>query len=202
MSASTHCTDRHRHGFFDSRARLNPPLRQQRDRDALRVGLADAPSMRWYQTTRPWMTMPRCCPLPERARCHRAGTAAEPGLQVASGQRCAFDACTVRGDRQSGATAWQGFGSRQGRTGHLAVGGLGDVCVFDPQARWTVRAMRWSARASTHRFQVMSCLAVRCTMVGGHVVFRAVQQRKARVMTGLWLLEAGHRWLAAGLQLY
>jgi dihydroorotase len=28
-------------GYFDSRARLNPPLRQQRDRDALRAGLAD-----------------------------------------------------------------------------------------------------------------------------------------------------------------
>jgi dihydroorotase len=28
-------------GYFDSRARLNPPLRQQRDRDALSAGLAD-----------------------------------------------------------------------------------------------------------------------------------------------------------------
>jgi 1-acyl-sn-glycerol-3-phosphate acyltransferase len=28
-------------GYFDSRARLNPPLRQQRDRDALRAALAD-----------------------------------------------------------------------------------------------------------------------------------------------------------------
>ena len=28
-------------GFFDSRARLNPPLRQQRDREALRAALAD-----------------------------------------------------------------------------------------------------------------------------------------------------------------
>ncbi len=28
-------------GYFDSRMRLNPPLRQQRDRDALRAGLAD-----------------------------------------------------------------------------------------------------------------------------------------------------------------
>ena len=28
-------------GYFDSRMRLNPPLRQQRDRDALREGLAD-----------------------------------------------------------------------------------------------------------------------------------------------------------------
>jgi len=28
-------------GFFDSRMRLTPPLRQQRDRDALRAGLAD-----------------------------------------------------------------------------------------------------------------------------------------------------------------
>ena len=30
-------------GYFDSRARLNPPLRQQRDRDALRAGFA-----RWH----------------------------------------------------------------------------------------------------------------------------------------------------------
>ncbi|HEX2677132.1 MAG TPA: dihydroorotase, partial [Polyangiales bacterium] len=37
---SLHLTD-HDIGYFDSRARLNPPLRQQRDRDALRAGLAD-----------------------------------------------------------------------------------------------------------------------------------------------------------------
>ena len=32
--------------YFDSRARLNPPLRQQRDRDALREALADGCSRR------------------------------------------------------------------------------------------------------------------------------------------------------------
>ena len=36
---SLHLTD-HDINYFDSRARLNPPLRQQRDRDALRAGLA------------------------------------------------------------------------------------------------------------------------------------------------------------------
>ena len=37
---SLHLTDQDI-GYFDSRARVNPPLRQQRDRDALRAALAD-----------------------------------------------------------------------------------------------------------------------------------------------------------------
>jgi hypothetical protein len=51
-------------GYFDSRMRLAPPLRQQRDRDALREGWPTAPSTRWSRTTRRWTRMPRHCPSP------------------------------------------------------------------------------------------------------------------------------------------
>jgi hypothetical protein len=74
-------------GFFDSRARLSPPLRQQRDRDALRragrrhhrrAGVRPQPGRRRRQD-------PAVCR--SRARRHRAGAAAVTGAQVVAGQR-------------------------------------------------------------------------------------------------------------------
>jgi hypothetical protein len=52
-------------GYYDSRLRLQPPLRQQRDRDALRAGWPTAPSTPWCPTTTRWTPTPRRCPLPK-----------------------------------------------------------------------------------------------------------------------------------------
>ncbi len=57
-------------GYFDSAMRLTPPLRQQRDRDALRAGLGRRhASMRWSATTRRSTKTPRRCrsPRPSQA---------------------------------------------------------------------------------------------------------------------------------------
>ena len=54
-------------GYFDSRTRLSPPLRQQRDREALRAALADrVPRLLPSTLAGPWVTVAsaRCIPTP------------------------------------------------------------------------------------------------------------------------------------------
>ena len=50
---ATHLTDADV-GYFDSRARVSPPLRQQRDRDALREALAGVPRPATLQASGEW----------------------------------------------------------------------------------------------------------------------------------------------------
>ena len=70
-------------GYFDSRMRLNPPLRQQRDRDALREGVGRRHDRRAgvgpHAGGRRRQDAAVCR---GRARCHRPGTAAAAGAQV------------------------------------------------------------------------------------------------------------------------
>ena len=66
------------------------------------------------------------------------------------------------------------LGSRQGRTGHLAAGGLADVCVFDPQAAWTVQADALRSQGKHTPFSGYELPGrVRCTLVGGRVAYQA-----------------------------
>ena len=171
---SLHLTDTDM-GFFDSRARLNPPLRQQRDRDALRTGLADGTIDALVSDHTPVDDDAKMLPF---AQSEPGATGLELLLSLA--YKWHLDngvpltrALSVVTDSPAQLLG-KALGSRQGRTGHLAVGGLGDVCVFDPQARWTVRADALVSQGKHTPFSGYELPGrVRCTMVGGHVVFRA-----------------------------
>ena len=81
-------------GYFNAAMRLTPPLRQQRDRDAIRAALRRRHrSTRWSATTRRSMRTPRTCrsPKAETGR-HRPRTAARPGAEVG----CRDRACRSR----------------------------------------------------------------------------------------------------------
>ncbi|MDR3369036.1 dihydroorotase [Rhodoferax sp.] len=171
---SLHLTDADM-GFFDSRARLNPPLRQQRDRDALRAGLADGTIDALVSDHTPVDDDAKMLPF---AQSEPGATGLELLLSLAykwhldSGVPLTRALSVVT---DSPAQLLGGaLGSRQGRTGHLAVGGLGDVCVFDPQAHWTVRADALVSQGKHTPFSGYELPGrVRCTMVGGQVVYRA-----------------------------
>jgi dihydroorotase len=55
-------------GYFDSRMRLNPPLRQQRDRDALRQALADGTIDALVSDHTPVDEDAKACRLPRQSR--------------------------------------------------------------------------------------------------------------------------------------
>lgn len=171
---SLHLTDTDM-GYFDSRARLNPPLRQQRDRDALRAGLADGTIDALVSDHTPVDDDAKMLPF---AQSEPGATGLELLLSLA--YKWHLDngvpltrALSVVTDSPAQLLG-KALGSRQGRTGHLVVGGLGDVCVFDPQVHWTVRADTLVSQGKHTPFSGYELPGrVRCTIVGGHLVYRA-----------------------------
>ena len=164
-------------GFFDSRARLNPPLRQQRDRDALRAGLADGTIDALVSDHTPVDEDAKALPFAES---EPGATGLELLLSLAykwhqdSGVSLAR-AISVVTDGPANVLG-ASMGARQGRTGHLQVGGLGDVCVFDPQASWTVHGDALVSQGKHTPFSGYELPGrVRYTLVGGRVAYKAPQ---------------------------
>jgi dihydroorotase len=64
------------------------------------------------------------------------------------------------------------LGTLQASVGRLAVGGVADVCVLDPNATWRVEpaALRSQGRHTPFEGHALPA-RVRATIVGGHVAF-------------------------------
>lgn len=170
---SLHLTDTDM-GYFDSRARLNPPLRQQRDRDALRAGLVDGTIDALVSDHTPVDDDAKALPF---AQAEPGATGLELLLSLAYKwhQDSAVDLRRAMSVVTCGPAAVLGsaIGTRQGRTGHLAAGGLGDVCVFDPAAAWTVQADGLRSQGKHTPFSGYELPGrVRYTIVGGRVVYQ------------------------------
>ena len=174
---SLHLTD-HDIGYFDSRARLQPPLRQQRDRDALVAALADGTIDALVSDHAPVEGDAKALPFAE----------AEPG---ASGLELLLSLALKWGEAQ-GLTVAQSLAvvtQRPARVlttamasavaglGQLVVGGVADVCVFDPQASWRVtpEALRSQGKHTPFAFDIsgMSMTGrVRATVAGGQLAYQ------------------------------
>lgn len=170
---SLHLTDTDM-GYFDSRARLTPPLRQQRDRDALRAGLLDGTIDALVSDHTPVDDDAKMLPFAES---EPGATGLELLLSLAYKWHLDSGAALQRAlsvvTDSPAALLGKALGSRQGRTGHLALGGLGDVCVFDPQAAWTVKADALVSQGKHTPFSGYELPGrVRCTLVGGRVVYQ------------------------------
>jgi dihydroorotase len=63
---------------------------------------------------------------------------------------------------------------RQGRVGCLVVGGVADVCIFDPQAAWVVEPSALRSQGKHTPFSGYELPGRVCTtLVGGQVAFQA-----------------------------
>ena len=162
-------------GYFDSRARLNPPLRQQRDRDALRAGLLDGTIDALVSDHTPVDDDAKALPFAES---EPGATGVELLLSLAlkwsvdSGVSLtrALAVITSGPANVLGAS----LGKRQGRVGCLVVGGVADLCVFDPQAAWTVEPSALLSQGKHTPFSGYELPGrVRCTLVGGQVAYQA-----------------------------
>ena len=162
-------------GYFDSRMRLNPPLRQQRDREALRAGLLDGTLDALVSDHTPVDDDAKALPF---AEAEPGATGLELLLSVAlkwsqeSGVDLSAALATVT-HRPAGllGTALQAVAPGAGQ---LQVGGVGDVVVFDPQAVWTVgsHALRSQGRHTPFGGYELPG-RVRATLVGGHLAYQA-----------------------------
>ena len=170
---SLHLTDADM-GYFDSRARLNPPLRQQRDRAALRAALLDGTIDALVSDHTPVDEDAKSLPFAES---EPGATGVELLLSLALKWSLDNGASLVRALAvvTSGPADVLGvaLGAQHGSAGRLVVGGVADVCVFDPQAAWTPAPDALRSQGKHTPFSDYELPGrVRCTVVGGQVAFQ------------------------------
>jgi dihydroorotase len=171
---SLHLTDADM-GYFDSRARLVPVLRQQRDRDALRAALADGTLDALVSDHTPVDADAKALPFAE----------AEPGatglellwsLALKWGQESGVDLATVlsRITARPAQVLGSALSTLQGSVGQLAVGGTADVVVLSSQGHWPVLDDSLRSQGKSTPFSGYELPGrVLATLVGGHIAFEA-----------------------------
>jgi dihydroorotase len=124
-------------GYFNPDMRLEPPLRQQADRDALRAALADGTIDALVSDHDPVADDMKQLPFGE-AEPGATGLelllslalrwAADAGLPTSTAlARVSCDPVRVLGDA---------LGSLANSAGRVVEGGVADLCLFDPDAEW------------------------------------------------------------------
>ena len=128
-------------GFFNAAMRVTPPLRQQRDRDALQAALADGTLDALVSDHTPVSSDEKTLPFGEAVP-GASGLELLLGLALRWGEQHrltlaqALARITCEPVRVLGAA----IGSLGSSAGRLVAGGVADVCIFDSAARWAVRA--------------------------------------------------------------
>ena len=157
-------------GYFDSRARLNPPLRQQGDRDALSAALADGTIDALVSDHTPVEADAKTLPF---AEAEAGATGLELLLPLAllwsersgAGIARAIEVVTSAPARLlAAADADTGIG-------RIVEGGVADLCIVDPALEWQVRpdALKSQGKHTPFSGYPMQGRA-RHTLVAGRVV--------------------------------
>ena len=153
-------------GYFDSRARVSPPLRQQRDRDALRQALADGTIDALVSDHSPVSEDEKALPFAE----------AEPGatgleLLLSLALKWSQDS-KVPLSRALATVTNEAARVLKQDMGQLKVGGQADVCILDPEAHWQVTADNLRSQGKFTPFSGYDLPGrVRCTLVHGQVAY-------------------------------
>ena len=162
-------------GYFDSRMRLDPPLRQQRDRDALRQGLLDGTVDALVSDHSPVDEDAKTLPFAE----------AEPGatgLELLLGLACKWGDDSGAGllralavlTSEPARVLGSSLGTLQASAGQLLKGGAADVCVFNPNQSWTVEPSALRSQGKHTPFSGYDLpVRVRWTVVGGQLAYEA-----------------------------
>jgi dihydroorotase len=162
-------------GYFDASMRLTPPLRQQRDRDAIRAALADGTVDALVSDHTPVAADMKNLPFAE----------AEPGatglelllslaLKWGADDSVPFARTLAAVTSAPVAVLGDALGSLAASAGRLVAGGVADVCVFDIDARWPVAptALRSQGKHTPFAgYELPGC--VRYTLVAGGIVHEA-----------------------------
>jgi dihydroorotase len=162
-------------GFFDSRMRVTPVLRQQRDRDALRAALADGTIDALVSDHTPVDEDAKALPFAES---EPGATGLELLLSLTlkwaqdSGVKLSEALATIT--RRPAGVLGASLGALDQQLGTLTVGAVADVCVFDAAAHWVVEpdALRSQGKHTPFGGYELPC-RVRSTLVGGQVAFNA-----------------------------
>jgi dihydroorotase len=174
---SLHLSD-HDIGYFDSRARVTPVLRQQRDRDALRAALADGTLDALVSDHTPVDNDGKALPF---AEAESGATGLELLLSLSLKWAQDSKVSVLRALDVLTAQPAKVLGKVQGQSnslGQLQVGGVADLVVFDPAVEWHVTpdALHSQGKHTPFAFDMtgMSLPArVKATLVAGRVAYLA-----------------------------
>ncbi|MDP1976513.1 dihydroorotase [Undibacterium sp.] len=155
-------------GFFDSNARLTPPLRSQRDRDAISAALKDGTIDAICSDHTPVDDDEKLLPFAEASP---GATGLELLLSLAlkwaedsRGEvslTLALSRISQHAARVAGVPA-----------GQIAVGQAADICIFDPATRWKVEARALASQGKHTPFLGYELPGVvKATIVSGHIAF-------------------------------
>ncbi|MBI5919844.1 MAG: dihydroorotase [Nitrosomonadales bacterium] len=154
-------------GFFDSNCHLVPPLRSLRDRDALRAGLLDGSIDAICSDHTPVDDDAKLLPF---AEAEAGATGLELLLPLTL--KWAEQARLSLSDALAKVTAEPARILGQ-NGGHLSVGAVADVCVFDPASYWKVEAAALKSQGKNTPFLGLEMQGrVRYTLVDGQVVYQ------------------------------
>ena len=158
-------------GYFDSNARMTPPLRSQRDRDAIQAALLDGTIDAICSDHTPVDDDEKMLPFAE----------ASPG---ATGLELLLSLSLKWAEDSRGTVtlpqALARITSEPARVaklpcGQLGVGQVADLCLFDPLARWKVEASAIVSQGKHTLFMGYELPGVvKATIVAGHVAFDAL----------------------------
>ncbi len=157
-------------GYFDSNARLTPPLRSQRDRDAIWAGLADGSIDAICSDHTPVDDDEKALPFAE----------ASPG---ATGLELLLSLALKWSDDSRGQVSLpQALAKITHAPAHLVglpcgqikAGTPADLCIFDPEARWTVNANSLVSQGKHTPFIGYDLPGVvKATIVRGRIAYQA-----------------------------
>jgi len=153
-------------GYFDPNCNLTPPLRSQRDRDALRAGLADGTIDALCSDHTPVDEDAKQLPFSE-AESGATGVELLLPLALKWATESKLPLAAAIGHITAKPAAILGIDA-----GHLGVGATADVCIFDPAADWRVEPSALYSLGKNTPFSGYELHGrVSHTLVSGNLVF-------------------------------
>ena len=162
-------------GYFNAAMRLTPPLRQVRDRDALRAGLSDGTIDALVSDHTPVDVDAKTRPFAE-AEPGATGLELLLGSALKWGEQSGHDlnrtlaTITASPVRVLG----EALGSLASSAGRLVEGGVADLCLFDPAGYWRVTPQALKSQGKNTPCAGHELAGrVTYTVVSGHVAFES-----------------------------
>ena len=157
-------------GFFDSNARMTPPFRSQRDRDAIRQALLDGTVDAICSDHTPVDDDEKLLPFGE-------ATPGATGLELLLSLALKWADECVAPEQQGLSRALAKITTDAARVaglpaGQLTIGSVADICLFDLAVRWKVEAKELASQGKHTPFLGYElCGRVKTTIVAGHIAF-------------------------------
>jgi len=162
-------------GFFDSNARVTPPFRSQRDRDAIRAALLDGTIDALCSDHTPVDDDEKLLPFGEASP---GATGLELLLSLALKWADDYAASRDTGKQRPLSRALSRITADAARVagldaGTLSVGAVADLVLFDPAAHWTVERSALASQGKHTPFLGYNLAGqVKATIVAGHVAYQ------------------------------